>query len=244
MSPLVDRGMVIVHVGGHNRGALTAFDATTGAVKWSWTGDGPSYGSPMAADFDGTRQIIVFTQENLVGVSAAKRRAALEASVHDPLDAEHDHAALLQRHGDCVGSRPSGHGVQDPEARQRVDNRGRLGECRRAALHDERRSRARHDRRHDAQEQRSVLRTRRQTGKTLWTSEPRQATNAAILRAGSDLLFALKDDAELIVARPSASGLDPVKRYTVADSATWALPTVVGNRIYVKDTNSLTLWTW
>ena len=31
------------------------------------------------------------------------------------------------------------------------------------------------------------------TGKTLWTSEPRQAGNAAIVRAG-DLLFVLKDD--------------------------------------------------
>ena len=26
MSPLVDRGLVIVHVGGHDKGALTAFD--------------------------------------------------------------------------------------------------------------------------------------------------------------------------------------------------------------------------
>ncbi|OLE84050.1 MAG: hypothetical protein AUF76_04485 [Acidobacteria bacterium 13_1_20CM_2_65_9] len=64
MSPLVDRGVVIVHVGGHNQGALTAFDANTGAEKWKWSGDGPSYGSPMAADLAGTRQIIVFTQEN------------------------------------------------------------------------------------------------------------------------------------------------------------------------------------
>src|SRR5438132_301291 len=62
MSPLVDRGLVIVHVGGHNQGALTAFEATTGDVKWRWTGDGPSYGSPIAAEFDGTRQVIVFTQ--------------------------------------------------------------------------------------------------------------------------------------------------------------------------------------
>jgi hypothetical protein len=81
------------------------------------------------------------------------------------------------------------------------------------------------------------------TGKTLWTSPPRQATNAAIVRAG-DLLFMLKDDAELIVARPSTSGFEPVKRYTVADSATWAMPVVAGNRIFVKDTTSLALWTW
>ncbi len=30
MSPLVDRGLVVVHVGGHNNGTLTAFDANTG----------------------------------------------------------------------------------------------------------------------------------------------------------------------------------------------------------------------
>src|SRR5262249_16237974 len=70
MAPLVDRGLVILHGGGHDRGALTAFDAASGAVKWSWNGDGPSYGSPMVADFDGTRQVIVLTQDNLVGVSA------------------------------------------------------------------------------------------------------------------------------------------------------------------------------
>ena len=33
MSPLVDRGLVIVHVGGHSNGALTAFDARTGDVQ-------------------------------------------------------------------------------------------------------------------------------------------------------------------------------------------------------------------
>jgi len=35
-SPLVDRGLVIFHVGGHDKGALTAFDAKTGDVKWEW----------------------------------------------------------------------------------------------------------------------------------------------------------------------------------------------------------------
>lgn len=71
MSPLVDRGLVIVHVGGHDNGALTAFDADTGSVKWSWNGDGPGYGSPIAADLGGVRQVITVTQANLVGVSEA-----------------------------------------------------------------------------------------------------------------------------------------------------------------------------
>src|ERR1700730_6958583 len=53
-SALVDRDMVILHVGGHKQGALTAFDQATGAVKWSWDGDGPAYGSAIIADIGGT----------------------------------------------------------------------------------------------------------------------------------------------------------------------------------------------
>ena len=81
------------------------------------------------------------------------------------------------------------------------------------------------------------------TGKTLWTSEPRQATNAAIVGAG-DLAFALKDSAELLVGRPDATGFQVLKTYTVADSSTWAQPVLAGNRIFVKDETKVTLFTF
>lgn len=57
------------------------------------------------------------------------------------------------------------------------------------------------------------------TGKALWLGQPREASNTAVVKAG-DLLFLLNDDAELIVARSSQAGIEPLKRYTVADSAT------------------------
>jgi len=79
-------------------------------------------------------------------------------------------------------------------------------------------------------------------GETLWTSEGRQGTNAALVRAG-DVLLVLEDDAELIVARPSRNGMETIRRYTVADSETWAEPVVAGNRVYIKDVSTLTLWT-
>ena len=71
MSPLVDRGLVIVHVGGHDKGALTAYDPNTGAVKWHWDGDGPAYNAPIAVDLGGTRQVVTFTQDHLIGVAEA-----------------------------------------------------------------------------------------------------------------------------------------------------------------------------
>jgi outer membrane protein assembly factor BamB len=81
------------------------------------------------------------------------------------------------------------------------------------------------------------------TGKTLWLTPGRQAENAAIVRAGS-VVFALEDDAELVVARANAAQFEPLKRYTVAQSATWAQPVISGNRVFVRDVTSLSLWTF
>jgi outer membrane protein assembly factor BamB len=80
------------------------------------------------------------------------------------------------------------------------------------------------------------------TGKTLWMSEGRQAGNAAISTAG-DMVLSLEDDGELVVVRSSQTAFEPVRRYKVADTATWAQPAISGNRIFVKDESSLTLWT-
>jgi outer membrane protein assembly factor BamB len=80
------------------------------------------------------------------------------------------------------------------------------------------------------------------SGKTLWTSKGRQGTNAAVVRGGN-VLFLLKDNADLIVARANPARFEPLQTYTVADTATWAQPTISGDRLFVKDVSSLTLWT-
>jgi outer membrane protein assembly factor BamB len=243
MSPLVDRGRVIVHVGGHDQGALTAFDPLTGAVKWRWTGDGPSYGSPIAAELGGTRQVIVLTQQNLVGVDEAT--GALLWKV--PFRTEYDQNAITPIvYGDTVivsglekgvmavkplkrGSQWTAESVwQNPDVALYMTNGVIVRDTLFAMSH---------------KNSGQFFALDAKTGRTLWRSAPRQASNAAISFAG-DLLFVLKDDAELIVAKASASGFEPVKRYTVADSATWSAPTIAGNRVFVKDTASLALWAW
>ena len=77
----------------------------------------------------------------------------------------------------------------------------------------------------------------------MWTSEPRQAKNAAIVRAG-ETIFSLEDDAELVIVRHSRTGFEPVERYKVSDNETWTQPTISGNRLYIKDVSTLTLWTF
>ena len=242
MSPLVDRGLAIVHVGSHGRGALTAFDVNTGVVKWRWDGDGPGYGSPIVAEFDGTRQIITFTQDNLVGVSAStgallwKRRFETNYTQNCITPVLYGQTVIVSGldKGVTAFKLVKANGQWSPvdvwentEVSMYMAN-GVIVHDTFVALS------------HKNSGQFFALDAR--TGKTVWKSAPRQAANAAISRAG-DLLFILKDDAELLIARSGANGLETVKTYSVADSATWSAPAVSGRRLFVKDVASLTVWT-
>jgi hypothetical protein len=80
-----------------------------------------------------------------------------------------------------------------------------------------------------------------QTGQIQWRTEGRQGESAAVLRSGNEL-FIQTVDGELIVARTSREKFDIVKRYKVADSATWAHPVLFDRHLLVKDANSLLLW--
>ena len=58
---------------------------------------------------------------------------------------------------------------------------------------------------------------------------------------GGVLLF-LTHDAELIVAKKSGNGFEPLRKYTVADSPTWAYPVILDRGILIKDAMTLALW--
>jgi outer membrane protein assembly factor BamB len=64
----------------------------------------------------------------------------------------------------------------------------------------------------------------------------------ALVDAGS-VLLALTPTSELIVFAPSDKQFTEQARIKVADTPTYAYPVVSGNRVYIKDKDSLTLWT-
>jgi outer membrane protein assembly factor BamB len=242
-SPLVDRGMVIAHVGGNNKGALTAFDAATGAVKWQWTGDGPGYGSPIVTEIGGVRQVVTFTQDNLVGVDAETGAQLWLRSFRMPSNVNPG-TPILYRDLIIVSGQDAGvlalrvtrqqnkwlveEAWQNDQLFFRLSNGVIVGD----ALF-------------------SLAQTGRgqfffldaSTGRTLWLGEPRAAENAAIAAAGT-LLFVLKADGELLIADGSdPTRFEPMRRYKVSDAATWAAPAISGSRFFVKDLTTLALWT-
>ncbi len=241
-SPLVDGGHVIFHVGGNDKGALTAFDLNTGDVRWTWTGDGPGYASPMVAVFDGTRQIVTPTQTKIVGVDASTGALLWERPlVHQfvsnaitpivagqtvivagtgPLFA----FAVVRRGGQWTTEQL----WENAELPVRFATPVASGDMLIGLS-------GRNSGQYYAMDAK--------TGKTLWTSQGRQAAHASLARAG-DVLFSLEDDGELVVARNSKTAFEPLRRYRVSANETWAPPAISGNRVFVKDVTSLTLWTW
>jgi len=79
------------------------------------------------------------------------------------------------------------------------------------------------------------------SGATQWTGEARQGDNAAVLISGENVIF-LKDDAEMIVAKATGKGFEPLRRYSVAESPTWAHPLVLHDGVVIKDATTLARW--
>jgi outer membrane protein assembly factor BamB len=243
MSPLVERGLVIVHVGGHNNGALTAFAAETGEVRWAWPGDGPAYGSPIAVDLAGVRQIITLTQEHLIGVHAEtgallwRRPFAVRATrnaVTPIVVGQHVIVSGLEKSVTAftVVRRGSELAIEDVWENTETTMDMSTGVVIGDTLYG-----------FSPRNSGQFFALDARSGKTLWLTEGRVADNAAVVGAGA-LWMALEDDAELVVSRANPAKFEPLRRYTVAESATWAQPVVSGNRILVKDVSSVTLWTW
>jgi outer membrane protein assembly factor BamB len=241
-SPLVDGGLVVFHVGGHDKGALTAFDAATGDVKWAWNGDGPGYGSPILVTLGGTRQIVTITQSKIVGVDPATGALLWERpfvsgnATNAVTPVVYGQTLIVSGNGAPTNAfsvtRKNNQWVtetvwENADIPLRFSN-GVVAADRFFSL--------------STRNSGQYFSVDAKTGKTIWLSEPRQAGNAAISKAG-DLVFSLEDDGELVVIRNSATAFEPVRRYKVAETATWTQPVITGNRILVKDVSSLTLWT-
>jgi hypothetical protein len=57
-------------------------------------------------------------------------------------------------------------------------------------------------------------------------------------------LLGLTPVGELVAFQPSGDAFKELARYKVADSGTYAYPVPAGDGIYVKDQDSVTLWSF
>ncbi|HSB11759.1 MAG TPA: PQQ-binding-like beta-propeller repeat protein [Blastocatellia bacterium] len=239
-SPIAHNGLVIVHVGGHDSGALTAFDAETGEVKWSWTGDGPGYASPIIVDAGGTSQLVTQTQKSIAGFSPSTG----ELLWRIPFETEYVQNIVTPA---VYKQTLIFSGLDKGTFAIRVIKRGDRWETEQVWRNPDVSmymsspvvtSDYVFGLSHKRKGQFFCLDAR--TGQTLWASTGREGDNAALV-AGRQFLFMLTDGGELIVARADPKQFEVFKKYQVAESATWAHPVFVRNLILIKDASSLAL---
>ena len=233
MSPVIDNGLLIAHVGGTKLGAITAFDASTGDVKWTWDGDSPAYASPIVVDLGGVRQVVTQTHSNIVSLAVATGKLLWKLPFTTNYDQNivtpvlYKDTLIFSGLDKGVFAVRSGQIVwQNKDVAMYMNSPVLVGDNLYGFSHLKK-------------GQLFCLDAR--TGATLWTGSPRAGDNAALL-ASSSTLFALTPDAKLIVAKPTAKGLGEIRRYDVADGATWAHPLIMPDGFLIKDVKTLARW--
>jgi outer membrane protein assembly factor BamB len=239
MSPVVDNGAVIAHVGGQDKGALTAFDAETGAVKWTNDMDGPAYSSPIIVTLAGVRQVVTLMQKDFVGVDAATGKLLWKL----PQKSEYDeNSVTVIAYKDTLIYSKEEKGLT---AVRLVSKSGQIVPEEVWSSKENILFFSSPVLQGDTLFGFSVMKKGQffamdaATGKTLWQSPGSMGENAAILNSGGKVLLLLTNEANLIVLPVNAKEYAPVAQYSVANSPTWAHPVIISNRILIKDQTTL-----
>jgi outer membrane protein assembly factor BamB len=239
-SPMIDRGLVIALMGGNDSGALVAFDANSGAEKWRWNGDGPGYASPIVVEIAGKRQFITQSQKKIIGIWADNGgllwQVPFETDYVQNIVTPIQYKDLLIFSGLNKGVFAVRVGWRDNKwVTETIWQNKEVSMYMNSPLLS---GNLLFGMSHRNKGQFFCLDA--DTGKTLWTGDPRQGENAAMVLANG-LIFSLTDDAHLIVTSAADKAARVIKNYQVANSPTWAHPAIVGKNILVKDETTLAM---
>ncbi|MEP7337804.1 MAG: PQQ-binding-like beta-propeller repeat protein [Acidobacteriota bacterium] len=241
-SPLIDGGNVIVYTGDDIKGGqMVAFDAASGKENWKWTGEGPGYASPIIATFDGVRQIVTMTDKSVIGVAAKDGGLLWRLAWPDEWNENIVTPLVYNNSLILSGVRKGTTAIQVAKAGDKWQPKELWRNAELTMYMNSPVLDGNHLFGMTNKRKGQLFCAEAETGKVLWTTEGREGMNAAVLHT-KDLLFILNSDGGLIIARKATKGFEQVARYSVADSATYAHPVIIGKQILVKDESSVSLW--
>jgi len=239
-SPIIVEGMCIAHLGGKGNGAIMAFDLATGNQKWKWAEEGPDYGSPALMTIEGTKQIVTLTEKSVVSIAVAD--GALLWQIPFPIKGRGYNAATPVIEGQTVIFTGQARGT----AAVKIEKQGDSYKANELWSNTELGTQYNTPVLKDGflfalSDKGNLFCLSAQTGQTTWTDSTRHGNFGSILDVGS-VLMVLPNKSELIVYQPNGQEYSEIKRYQVAETPTYAHPIIAGNRLFVKEQDSVAMW--
>jgi outer membrane protein assembly factor BamB len=244
-SPIVVDGKCIIHIGKDGgmrgpggKGAIVAYDVATGEEKWKWDGEGPGYASPVVLTVEKSKQFVTQTEKNVVAVDVADGKLLWQM----PFKARYNSVTPIIE-GPTVYYAGEGSGTVAVKVEKKDDKfvaneiwkkKDGPGKYNTPVLKD--------GFLYGLTTRGNFYCMKAETGDVLWTDKASHGDCGAVLDAGS-VLLGLTSDSNLVVFKPSDKELTEIAKYKVADSPSWSMPIISGNRIFIKDKDNLILWT-
>jgi outer membrane protein assembly factor BamB len=241
-SPIIVGRLCVAQLGGQRNGGVVAYDLATGKEKWRWTGDGPAYASPVLLTLGDTKVLVAETNTKIVGLDVADGKLLWQTPY--AVRGRGYNASTPLVHGQTVIYSGSGRGTRAVKvekedgklvAKELWSNRENSVQFNTPVLKEgllfgiSARDR--------------LFCIDAKDGKTAWTAPVRGSRGYGSIVDAGPVLLALTPSAQLVVFQPTAKGYRQLASYKVAAGGTYAYPVVAGNRVFVKDRDSLTLWT-
>ena len=240
-SPIVTGGLCIAQLGSESNGGIVAYDLATGDQKWKWTDDGTAYASPSLLTVEGTKMVVTLTAKKIVGLGVADGKLLWEAPF--PVQGMSYNAATPIVEGQTVIYAGAGRGTKAVKIEKTADgfaakelwsNPDNAVQFNSPVLKG--------GQIYGLSQKSVIFCLNAKDGKTLWTTELGGRGFGSIVDAGS-VLLALTPKGELAVFEPSDKEYKKLATYKVADTETYAYPVASGKGLFVKEKDSLTLWT-
>ena len=244
-SPIITDGMCVAQVGGNMDGGVAAYDLKTGDQKWKWTGAGPGYASPVVMTVGGTKIIVAITSKSVQGITLADGKglwttpftvAGMGYNASTPIvdgdtliyagQGRGIHAVKVAKQGDTFATTElwATPNTLSPQFNTAVLKDGFL---------------------YGLTQQNAFFCVNEKTGAVAWSDAANRGTPAgygSVVDAGS-VLLALTPASQLYVVQPSEKAFTQVASIKVADTPSYASPVISGNRIFIRDSDSVSMLT-
>ena len=241
LSPLIMNGMCLVHLGGKDKGTVIAFDLKTGTPKWQTAGDGPSYSSMAVMTIDGKKQLVDLTEKNLIGLNPENGKilwqiaaVAVSRFYNAPSPVIDGQTIILTGQGQGTRAVKITREGIDYKAEEIWKNAELGTKWNTPVVKD--------GFLYGLSDQRKLYCMNARTGETVWIDTKTQNDFGEIVDTGS-LLIALPQTSNLIVYKADSKAYNEVTSIKVSDTPTYTYPILSGNKIFIKDKESLAMMT-